>query len=683
MRCRECAAKVAVTAQVCPRCGAPIVGQPPAVVDTVVADMVVGAVSDAAGKAVPAGVAEQAPPEPYVPGSGDKLPAELRLVLGGYGGIACGWFASALACVVAAVFVFFDADIRSAVFLFDADIDADPDVIMDLIMVACLFIPVVGLVCLLGFAGVVTALERIRFSRLLRRPSDPRTATVMASKRGGRTLILDIIPRDGIRRGYRPLSEVRLASLMKAGMLVPSERVTVYMGPGGESPLLISSAQRGRAFLGTMKARSTVQPGPVAPLDEKVSGAILVDWAAWAASTTFSSTGRRFGYETAEVDAFRSAVRDTFLGGAVFWVSTPPVRSGDLRGKQFPTDRRGYDMTQVDAFVEAAGLSLAVMESTDRPAGPLVSGALLVAWAEWADTTTFETAGSYDAATVDAFREEIRDTFLGASQPPVRADNVRGKQFPSTNEGPSYDKTQVDAFLDAAGIRLAAMESTDRPDGPLAGDAILAEWAEWADSARFSTTAPLLQGYAAAEVDAFREELRDTFLGVRQPPVVSGHVRGKQFSTHRPGYDTQQVHAFIEKAAWRLAAMESKDRPPEPLVSGTILTDGPTGQTQQDFQPPRWAEWAEWAEWADSTRFSTIPHKGWGYDTAEVDAFRQEIRDTFLGVRQPLLTSDEARDQRFRMTRRRGYDVHQVDAFCDEAEEKLAAMRPTYRGRRD
>jgi len=163
MRCRECAAKVAVTAQVCPRCGAPIVGQPPAVVDTVVADMVVGAVSDAAGKAVPAGVAEQAPPEPYVPGSGDKLPAELRLVLGGYGGIACGWFASALACVVAAVFGFFDADIRSAVFLFDADIDADPDVIMDLIMVACLFIPVVGLVCLLGFAGVVTALERIRF----------------------------------------------------------------------------------------------------------------------------------------------------------------------------------------------------------------------------------------------------------------------------------------------------------------------------------------------------------------------------------------------------------------------------------------------------------------------------------------------------------------------------------------
>jgi DivIVA domain-containing protein len=74
--------------------------------------------------------------------------------------------------------------------------------------------------------------------------------------------------------------------------------------------------------------------------------------------------------------------------------------------------------------------------------------------------------------------------------------------------------------------------------------------------------------------------------------------------------------------------------------------------------------------------------QGWGYDTAEVDAFRQEIRDTFLGVRQPLLTSDEAHDKRFALTRP-GYKVEQVDAFFDEAEQRLAAMRPTYKGRRD
>ena len=137
------------------------------------------------------------------------------------------------------------------------------------------------------------------------------------------------------------------------------------------------------------------------PLDEKVSGAPLVDWAAWAASTTFSPTGRRFGYDIREVDAFRSAVRDTFLGGAVF--CTPPVSSDDLRGKQFSSHRHGYDTEQVDVFLEAAGLRLTAMESTDRPAGPLVSGAFLAAWAEWADSTTFDRRSGYTATKVDSY----------------------------------------------------------------------------------------------------------------------------------------------------------------------------------------------------------------------------------------------------------------------------------------
>jgi hypothetical protein len=137
----------------------------------------------------------------------------------------------------------------------------------------------------------------------------------------------------------------------------------------------------GRAFQGAVKSQSAPSPDC---FDEKVSGVILVDWAAWAASTTFSFTG--LGYERREVDAFRSAVRDTFLG-----VSESPVRSDDLRGKQFSTHRLGYDKTQVEAFVEAAGLRLAAMESTDRPEEPLVSGAILAGWAEWVDSTRFET----------------------------------------------------------------------------------------------------------------------------------------------------------------------------------------------------------------------------------------------------------------------------------------------------
>ena len=376
-----------------------------------------------------------------------------------------------------------------------------------------------------------------------------------ASKRGGRTLILDI-PRDGTGRGYQSLSEVRLALRTKAGMLMPGETVNVYGGSSGASELLISSPRWGRAFLGTVKSQSALQPRL---LDEKVSGVILVDWAAWAASTTFSFTGSGSGYERREVDAFRSAVRDTFLG-----VSEPAVRSDEVRGKQFSTahHRLGYDKTEVEAFIEAAGLRLAAMESTDRPAGALVSGAILAGWAEWVESTGFSrvTGPACKAKEVDAFQEAIRDTFLGVRKPPLRSDEVRGKQFPSTDADHGvYDKWQVAAFLEAAAIRLAAMESTDRPEEPLVSGAILAGWAEWADSTRFSTTRRLWEGYATAEVDAFRKELRDTFLGVGPPPLTLDEVHDKQFTLTRlrPGYKVEQVDAFVDKAEQRLAAMRS------------------------------------------------------------------------------------------------------------------------------
>ncbi len=90
----------------------------------------------------------------------------------------------------------------------------------------------------------------------------------------------------------------------------------------------------------------------------------------------------------------------------------------------------------VDAFLEAAGLRLVAMESTERPARPLVSGAVLAEWAEWADSTTFSANGwrwGFDATEVDAFLKAIRDAFLGVSQPPIRADEVRGTQFSPTD----------------------------------------------------------------------------------------------------------------------------------------------------------------------------------------------------------------------------------------------------------
>ena len=104
------------------------------------------------------------------------------------------------------------------------------------------------------------------------------------------------------------------------------------------------------------------------------------------------------------------------------------------------------------------------MESTDRPAGPLVSGAIL---AEWADSTRFSTSrlrvGRYDTAEVDAFLDAIRDTFLGVGRSPLTWRAPPGKQFTTTRRlRPGYDPEQVDAFLDKAEPRLAAMRATDK-----------------------------------------------------------------------------------------------------------------------------------------------------------------------------------------------------------------------------
>jgi DivIVA domain-containing protein len=136
---------------------------------------------------------------------------------------------------------------------------------------------------------------------------------------------------------------------------------------------------------------------------------------------------------------------------------------------------------------------------------------------------------------------------------------VRRRQFSSPGESGGYDEKQVDAFLDAAGIRLAAMESADRPAGPMISSAILAGWAAWADSTTFSTRRRR-DGYHTTEVDAFLEAIRDTFHGVRRPPLTWPAAQGKQFTTTRPGYDVKQVDAFLDKAEPRLAAIRATDQ---------------------------------------------------------------------------------------------------------------------------
>lgn len=87
---------------------------------------------------------------------------------------------------------------------------------------------------------------------------------------------------------------------------------------------------------------------------------------------------------------------------------------------------------------------------------------------------------------------------------------------------------------------------------PGGGGIILSDWAASRD---FSTTR-LRPGYDIEEVDAFVEAIRQTFLGIREPPLTAEEIRIKRFATTRlrPGYDEEEVDAFLTAVELRLAA---------------------------------------------------------------------------------------------------------------------------------
>jgi hypothetical protein len=150
-----------------------------------------------------------------------------------------------------------------------------------------------------------------------------------------------------------------------------------------------------------------------------------------------------------------------------------------------------------------------------------------------------------DAATTDA------------SNPTTPADTP-----PTTATWPLLDNAEKSPTWEPPPWGASAKEAPTwepPPWGVPAAEARLVEWAKWADSTTFSSTG-LGPGYDKEEVDAFRRAVRDTFRRVMKPPVRSDDLRGQQFSTHRPGYYRTQVHAFIEKASTRLAAMESTEK---------------------------------------------------------------------------------------------------------------------------
>ena len=101
-------------------------------------------------------------------------------------------------------------------------------------------------------------------------------------------------------------------------------------------------------------------------------------------------------------------------------------------------------------------------------------------------------------------------------------------------------------------VHTAGVQSTGSSLDPGHG---AAETAEWVEMMQFSTTR-LRPGYDEEEVDFFLDEIRNTFLGNRKPPLTPVDVRNKQFSTTRvrPGYDEEEVDVFLDEVELRLTA---------------------------------------------------------------------------------------------------------------------------------
>ena len=329
MRCRECAAETSAETQFCALCEAPVARQTPEMADAaagvisdaaggavqvataqlrlaasqqdsapatrqepVAADSAADTVGDGAGRAAAAAAAAgadgQTPPEPYVPGCGEEIPAFIRRVRRGYSYLGCGAVFGGLAIyIVGGYFADLNNNEYDLRYLYAA--------------------------IALGAGAAVLFGLRIRWSRFLRRPADAGSATVTACRRGGRTLML-YSPWDGYPSGLR----VRLAWWAEPEMLLPGESVTFYGRPGGAGRLLVSSPARDRPFVGTARRRPAFPAGEQAGQDAPHQPA-------------GQRAGRylRWGPPTLACLAFAAAVAATVIAAASS--STSHLTEGQLR----------------------------------------------------------------------------------------------------------------------------------------------------------------------------------------------------------------------------------------------------------------------------------------------------------------------------------------------------------------
>jgi DivIVA domain-containing protein len=169
----------------------------------------------------------------------------------------------------------------------------------------------------------------------------------------------------------------------------------------------------------------------------------------------------------------------------------------------------------------------------------------------WTRRLSWQEVSRFAAGRTYVMSEGGRVWALDVVRHDGRAVTVKATARPDCRSAAPKVLTAVLQAAEWYGIPAALTEPAPSPE---AGRIVLSEWAASRD---FPPATGLQRGYDGDEVDAVVEAIRQTFLGIRQPPLTADEIRHKQFSTTRlhRGYDIDEVDAFLEAVELRLAAV--------------------------------------------------------------------------------------------------------------------------------
>jgi DivIVA domain-containing protein len=274
-----------------------------------------------------------------------------------------------------------------------------------------------------------------------------------------------------------------------------------------------------------------------------------------------SGDGGRFGiaargYDRAQVDAHCTRIEATLAGTA----GPLAITADEAVNPSFTIVLRGYAHHEVEAWVRARAAQLPgtlpvpvaqqrqrraeVLRVAERPAEKRFPGVRM--------------REGYDLAEVDAFVDHIRAS-LGTT---LTADEVRHIQFTTVRLRFGYVMQAVDEYLDEvlaqvnAGPAPAPAAAAATPAGAV--DAVAAEQSttEWRESLderyallkvadrprgqRFERSG-LAKGYEADQVDAFVDHVRGTLTS----SLTRAEVANVRFTAARGGYRDHEVDAWL------------------------------------------------------------------------------------------------------------------------------------------